>query len=263
MTSADIVAVAWFAIIIFGGGFAVIYAVATYGQRWRAPKSAKAEAVKANVATVPERTLTKSEIDWAAGSAKAVLANADLTKVAEVTRAAQEAAARRPQPWPNGAPPAEAVKAEAAKRKIFISYRRQIDAAIAGRISDLLIAERAFDIFMDVDARRFGHDFVSLITGEVAKCDVLLAVIGRDWLDTHDDAGDRRLDDPNDWVRLEIATALKREIPVIPILVDGAKIPKAAQLPTDLQQLPRRIAFELRNAYFRTDIDGLVQQLKS
>ena len=120
-------------------------------------------------------------------------------------------------------------QAEAAKRSIFISYRRQIDAALAGRISDLLAGE--FDIFMDVDAMRHGTDFVEAINEEVAKCDVLIAVIGRDWLDTRDEAGDRRLDDPDDFVRLEIAAALQRQIPVVPILVDGAKIPRPLDFP--------------------------------
>jgi hypothetical protein len=189
----------------------------------------------------------KAETEAAKAEAASVAAKAEVARVAAIADAAKAAAAR----------------AEAAKRKIFISYRRQIDAGHAGRIFDLLRGERAFDIFMDVDARRFGHDFVNLITEEVAKCDVLLAVIGRDWLDTRDEAGDRRLDDANDWVRLEIAVALKRQIPVIPVLMDGTKMPKANQLPPDLQQLPRRIAFELRNAYFRDDIDRLVHELKA
>ena len=148
-----------------------------------------------------------------------------------------------------------------SKLSIFVSYRRESDAAQAGRISDLLKNE--FDIFMDVDAIRLGTDFVNILDEKVAKCDVLLAVIGRDWLDARDEAGDRRLDDPNDYVRLEIATALQRQIPVIPILVDGTKIPKAAQLPEDLQQLSRRNALDLRNASFVADMGRLIQELKT
>lgn len=133
---------------------------------------------------------------------------------------------------------AKAAKAaEVAKRKIFISYRRENDAGHAGWISNLSDLEREFDIFMDVDTIRLGTDFVEAINEAVAKCDVLIALIGRSWLDLRDEAGDRRLDNPNDFVRLEIAAALQRQIPVIPILIDGAKIPNAAQLPADVQQL--------------------------
>jgi hypothetical protein len=156
-------------------------------------------------------------------------------------------------------------RAEAAetstKRKIFISYRRRNDAALAGRISDLLAGE--CDIFMDVDAIRLGTDFVEAINEEVAKCDVVIAVIGRDWLDALDETGNRRLDDPNDFVRIEIAAALQRQIPVVPILVDSAKMPNAAQLPANLQSLARRNALDLRNASFKADMGRLVQELKA
>jgi hypothetical protein len=144
---------------------------------------------------------------------------------------------------------------------IFISYRREDDAGIAGRISDLLAD--TFKVYIDVDTRRFGYDFVDRITEAVAKCEVLIAVIGPTWLDTCDKAGNRRLDDPDDWVRLEIAAALKRQIPVVPILIDGTNMPKSNQLPPDLQPLARRQALDLRNASFKTDMGMLVQQLKA
>jgi TIR domain len=158
-------------------------------------------------------------------------------------------------------PRSDQQQAEAANRNIFISYRRQNDAALAGRISDLLAGE--FDIFMDVDAIRLGTDFVEAINDEIAKCDVLIAVIGRDWLDARDETGNRRLDDPNDFVRIEIGAALQRQIPVVPILIDGTKMPKAAQLPANLQSLARRNALDLRNASFKPDIGRLVQQLQA
>ena len=80
----------------------------------------------------------------------------------------------------------------------------------------------------------------------VAKSDVLLAIIGPGWLEVRDDAGRRRLDDPHDFVRIEIATALKRNIPVIPILLESARVPKAAQLPDDLKELPQRNGLDAR-----------------
>jgi len=151
-----------------------------------------------------------------------------------------------------------------AKGRIFISYRRENDAGQAGRISDLLKREiENVSIFMDVDAVPLGIDFAEYLNEQVAKCDALLAVMGRSWLDARDEAGERRLDDPNDYVRLEIAAALRRKIPVIPILVDGTKIPKADQLPADLQQLARRNALDLRNASFDADMGKLVKQLKA
>jgi hypothetical protein len=146
--------------------------------------------------------------------------------------------------------------------RIFISYRREDSAAFAGRVADRLESEFGRDaLFMDVDTVRLGADFVKALHDAVAKCDVLLAIIGPKWLDAHDD-GNRRLDDQNDYVRIEIAAALQRNIPVIPILFDGATIPKVVQLPEDLEGLARRNALDVRNASFRTDIDKLIRRLK-
>jgi uncharacterized membrane protein YeaQ/YmgE (transglycosylase-associated protein family) len=152
--------------------------------------------------------------------------------------------------------PAEA----STSARIFISYRREKDEAIAGRIFDLL--KDKFNIFMDVDGIPLGIDFVTAINEAVAKCDVLVAVIGRDWLDARDEAGDRRLDNADDFNRLEISAALQRQIPVVPILV-GTKMPKADQLPPDLQGLARRQGLEVRHASFQADMDRLVRQLRS
>jgi hypothetical protein len=97
----------------------------------------------------------------------------------------------------------------------------------------------------------------------VAKCEVLLAVIGPNWLEARDDAGARRLDDPDDFVRIEIGAALQRNIPVIPILLDGAKVPKANQLPEDLKELAMRNWLEVRHVSFHSDLDKLVRNLKA
>jgi hypothetical protein len=147
--------------------------------------------------------------------------------------------------------------------RVFISYRREDSAAFAGRVHDSLEREFGRDaLFIDVDTVRLGVDFVRVLRDEVAKCDVLLAVIGPNWLNARDEEGNRRLDDPNDFPRVEIAAALQRDIPVIPILFDGAKIPKADQLPKDLEGLARRNALDVRNASFRSDIDRLIRELK-
>ena len=147
----------------------------------------------------------------------------------------------------------------ATQAKIFISYRREGDAALAGRIADRLGNEfGSGHVFMDVDAMRLGFDFVEIINEEVAKCDVLLAVIGPRWLELLD----TNQSNPMDFVRLEIAAALKRKIPVVPILVDGTKIPPADRLPEELQGLERRHALNLRHDSFRADVDRLVRELK-
>ena len=90
---------------------------------------------------------------------------------------------------------------------------------------------------MDVTGLEPGRDFRRAIDQHVASCGVLLAMIGRGWVDAKDDSGRRRLDDPMDFVRLETASALKRDIPVIPVLVQGARMPRAEQLPPDLAEL--------------------------
>jgi TIR domain len=147
--------------------------------------------------------------------------------------------------------------------KVFISYRRDDSAGQAGRIQDRLEREFGHDLlFMDVDAIPLGTNFVKVLHEEVAKCGVLLAVIGPNWPDVRDEAGNRRLDNPKDFVRIEIAAALQRDIPVIPILLDGARIPKAAQPPKDLEELPLRNGLDVRHASFPYDMDKLIRGLK-
>src|SRR6267154_4326512 len=140
--------------------------------------------------------------------------------------------------------------------KVFISYRRDDSAGSAGRVHDRL--EREFGsglLFMDVDSISLGVNFVKILRDEVAKCDVLLAVIGPNWLNATDEDGHRRLDNPRDFVRIEIAAALQRDIPVIPILLDGARVPKSIELPEDLSDLPMRNGLEIRHASFHSDMN--------
>jgi hypothetical protein len=147
--------------------------------------------------------------------------------------------------------------------KVFISYRRDDSAGHAGRVYDRLEREFGRDLlFMDVDAIPLGVNFIKVLRNEVAKCDVLLAVIGPNWLNVGDEQGHRRLDNPSDFVRIEIGTALQRDIPVIPILLDGAKIPRAEQLPDDIQELAVRNGLDVRNASFHIDMDKLIRALK-
>jgi len=146
--------------------------------------------------------------------------------------------------------------------RIFISYRRNDSAGHAGRLFDRLGARLGKDsVFMDVEGIEAGLDFVDTIEAAVGSCDVLLAVIGREWLDVKDSQGRRRLDDPHDFIRLETATALARHIRVIPVLVEGATMPLEASLPDVLQPLARRQAVELRDNRWEDDVENLIQVL--
>jgi TPR repeat protein len=149
------------------------------------------------------------------------------------------------------------------RKKVFISYRRDDSAGYAGRMHDRLMRDLGGEfLFMDVDAIPPGANFVKVLQDEVSQCAVLLAMIGAHWLDARDERGNRRLDNPDDFVRIEIATALGRDIPVVPILLDGAGIPKSDQLPDDLRELTLRNALEVRHASFHFDMDKLIGWLK-
>ncbi len=146
---------------------------------------------------------------------------------------------------------------------IFINYRREDSAGYAGRLGDDLIKQFGADrVFMDVTDIAPGVDFRREIEQQVAACGVTLVMIGKSWLLKHGTDSGPRLSKPDDFVRLEIAAALKRDIPVIPVLVDGAAMPSARDLPADLEALAWRNAVELRHAYWETDLQVLVEALK-
>jgi hypothetical protein len=147
--------------------------------------------------------------------------------------------------------------------QIFISYRHEESQWSARSLHDRLC--RDFDpkqIFMDIDAIALGEDFVEAIETTVAKCDVLIAVIGKNWLTSKDDQGKRRLDNPEDFVRMEIGAALKRKIRVIPVLVDGALMPRSADLPEDLKPLVRRQALQITGVGFEGDCQRLAATIR-
>jgi hypothetical protein len=146
--------------------------------------------------------------------------------------------------------------------RVFISYRRQDSAGHTGRLRDRLVAEFGADqVFLDVEAIDAGSDFVAQINSEVGRCDALIAVIGDEWLET-DAEGRRRLDDPEDFVRLEIAAGLARDVEVIPALVAGAAPPTADQLPDDLRDLASRQALELSDSRWEYDVGRLIARLR-
>ncbi len=155
-----------------------------------------------------------------------------------------------------------AESAAPSQGRVFISYRREETAYPAGWLFDRLADHfGGGQIFKDVDTIQLGDDFVQVIARAVGSCDVLLALIGDRWLTITDAHGRRRLDDPDDFVRVEIEAALTRNVRVIPILIDGAKMPRADELPDSLAKLVRRHALELSPSRFAYDTRRLLKVL--
>jgi TIR domain len=147
--------------------------------------------------------------------------------------------------------------------KIFINYRRGDDPGHTGRLFDRL--QDVFEpqqLFMDVDNIAPGLDFVRVLNERVAECDIVLAVIGKGWVDSRDPAGARRLEDPEDFVRIEIESALSQGKRVIPVLVGDSQMPHPEDLPEPLRPLARRNAVRLTHERFRADVQGLVKALQ-
>jgi TIR domain len=147
--------------------------------------------------------------------------------------------------------------------KIFINYRRGDDPGNTGRLFDRLQEVFASDqLFMDVDNIAPGLDFVRVLEEQVGQCDALLAVIGKGWIDARDDKGARRLDNPEDFVRIEIESALKQNKRVIPVLVGDTHMPRPEELPEAIRPLARRNAVRLSHERFRADAQGLIKALQ-
>ena len=147
---------------------------------------------------------------------------------------------------------------------IFISYRREDAADVTGRIHDRLRQHFGEDaIFTDVDKIPLGEDFRQHLDQKMSQCKVLLPVIGRNWIKAKDHRGRLRLEDPGDFVRLEIESALKRNIPVIPLLVHGIEMPSVEDLPESLRPLAFRNGTPIRrDPDFHKDMDRLINGLK-
>jgi hypothetical protein len=147
--------------------------------------------------------------------------------------------------------------------RIVISYRREETAAYAGRLRDDLVDVFGDDqVFMDIDTIEPGVDFVEAIEAAVGSSQALILVIGKQWAHLVDKTGKRRLDDPKDFVRIEVEAALKRNIRVIPVLVAGASMPAESELPHTLAGLSRRQALELSDGRFHADAKRLIESLR-
>jgi TIR domain len=147
--------------------------------------------------------------------------------------------------------------------RIFVCYRREDSSAVAGRIYEHLTARFGREsIFMDVCSIPLGEDFSEFISRAVASCQVLLVLIGEQWLDLKDFRGNRRIDDPSDFVRIEIEAAYRSGIPVWPILIDGAPIPRVEDLPPSLIDLTASRFNMLHRAQFQKSIQFLIKELE-
>lgn len=146
---------------------------------------------------------------------------------------------------------------------VFISYRREDSAGHAGRLFDQLAARLGqHNVFMDVDAIRPGEDFTRVIDERIARCDVMIVMIGKEWLHCQTVDGRRRLDDADDFVRREIIAGLRRSLVVMPVLVAGAAMPSAAQLPPELAVLASRQALILSDTRFEANSQSLLEAVE-
>lgn len=147
--------------------------------------------------------------------------------------------------------------------RVFVSYRRDDVPDATDRLTASLVGHLGKDhVFLDIDSIEIGARFASVVGKWVARCDVLLAVMGPGWLSATDGDGNRRLDDPKDFVRLEIEAGLTRSVRVVPVLIHGAKIPKASELPESLVPLLDRNAVELTRPYWDLDVEKLIRAIK-
>jgi hypothetical protein len=146
---------------------------------------------------------------------------------------------------------------------IFISYRRSDSQDVTGRIYDRLVSKFSpKQVYKDVDTIPLGVSFPAHLRQLLSKANVVLVIIGPSWVSATDEDGGRRLDDPNDFVRLEIEQALRADMPVIPVLVSNAKMPKATELPASLRSLASRNGMEIgADPNFNRDIGRLFSGL--
>jgi len=146
--------------------------------------------------------------------------------------------------------------------RYFISYRRDDVPGHTGRLYDTLVREFGADrIFMDVNRMSPGEDFVDNLDDALRAADAIIAVIGPRWLAAEDPVGKRRIDDPADFVRRELRAALDRDLPVIPVLMSGAAMPRSVELPEAIEALSRRQAVAISDAGWATDVQQLTAAL--
>jgi TIR domain len=150
------------------------------------------------------------------------------------------------------------------EKQIFICYRRADSAWVAERIYDRLIQKFGEDaVFKDVDSIPLGVNFKQHIDSVIKQCNVVIAVIGKNWVGETTERGERSIDNPRDYIRIEIESALERDIPIIPLIVQNASIPSDEDLPPSLKELSYRSGMSISNdPHFHTDMDRLIRSLE-
>jgi len=147
---------------------------------------------------------------------------------------------------------------------IFVSYRREDSAAEAGRLRSTLLGQFGDDaVFMDTSSIQAGAEWPSSISSALDAAKAFLVILGPEWVRVSDEWGHRRIDQKNDWVRKEIAQAFTQNKEVIPVLVNGARMPPAEKLPKSISDLPNRQAIEIRTTYWDHDMKLLLSRLES
>ena len=217
--------------------------------------------------------------DWDGGSSHHEL-DALLGSVADLLSAAREIApdaepeevARhiRDRASPTRRRPSEVdTRAEVAyepateRSRIFLSYRRSDASAYAGRLYDSLAAHFGGErVAMDIDTIQAGVDFRAVIQSALTSSSAMVAIIGRSWITDVDATGTRRLDNPDDLVRMELAAAFEGELPVIPVLVGGARMPTRDELPPDIARLTHLNALNISDKHWREGVEQLTRTLE-
>jgi hypothetical protein len=145
---------------------------------------------------------------------------------------------------------------------LFLCYRRDDAQDAADRLREALVKAYGSErVFMDIDSVPIGVNFVTYIAEQLQSCAAVLVMIGRNWTKIADHAGNRRLDDSDDHVRVEIATALKHKVPVIPLLVQDASMPRAKDLPEDIRPLAFQNGMALPRQFWGESVERLLKDL--
>jgi len=183
------------------------------------------------------------------------------TKAAGLRSGSQVGLPSQP-PAPPATPPVVQISRSEQTSLVFLCYRREDTQDLADRLHERLVSVygRA-RVFMDVDSVPLGVNFLAHIENQMRQCAVMLVLIGRNWLRVTDEEGRPRLADDDDHVRLEIATALKKGIPVVPLLVQDAAMPRSKDLPEDIRPLGLRNGMTLPRAYWGQSVDRLMHAL--
>jgi len=145
---------------------------------------------------------------------------------------------------------------------VFISYRRQTTAGEARALfNDLVTRLGKGSVFMDVDSIALGRDFRGVLQKTLGSVDLMLVIIDKDWISVKDDKGKIRLENPSDYIRLEVEAALKRDIVVTPVLMNGAQMPSPEELPAEIRDLAYRNAFEVSFTRWESDVNEMIRRL--